>query len=124
MSRGRRGLGDAGERLVERALTERGWRVIARNWRGASGEIDLVALDGDVLVIVEVKTRRGDARGAAEEAVTPAKAARLLALGEEFVAAHAAYQDLLWRVDLVAVTLDARGRVERFTHIESACATG
>ncbi|MDI3339079.1 MAG: YraN family protein [Sphaerobacter sp.] len=120
----RRRLGDAGERFAEHYVTRRGWRVLARQWRGASGEVDLVALDGDVLVLVEVKTRRGARFGAAEEAVDPAKAERLLALGEEFVAAHPEHSERVWRVDLVAITLDARGAVERVTHVPDAYQTG
>ncbi|HET9014792.1 MAG TPA: YraN family protein [Thermomicrobiaceae bacterium] len=121
-ARGR--LGDAGERLTERRLSERGWQILDRKWRAAGGEIDLVALDGSVLVFVEVKTRRGNARGAAEEAVGPAKAARLLRLGEEYLAAHPDLADRLWRVDLVAITLDRAGAVERVSHIESAVESG
>jgi putative endonuclease len=116
----RRALGDAGERYAERLLSDRGWRIIDRQWRGTRGEIDLVALDGEVLVVIEVKTRRGSAFGAAEEAVSPAKAARLVALATEYIATHPAFTDHLWRVDLVAITLDGRGAVERVTHIPNA----
>lgn len=120
----RKRLGDAGERLAERQLAARGWQILDRNWRGPSGEIDLVALDGDMLVIVEVKTRRGDAYGAAEEAIDEAKAERLLALGEEYVAMHPEHESRLWRVDLVAITLGRSGAIERVTHIPNACETG
>jgi len=120
----RRRLGDAGERHAARVLAARGWRILDRQWRGEAGEIDLVALDGDVLVLVEVKTRRGDRFGAAEEAVSPAKAARLLALGEEYVAAHPEHSERVWRIDLVAITLDARGAVERLTHLPDTYYTG
>ncbi|HEX7123794.1 MAG TPA: YraN family protein, partial [Gemmatimonadaceae bacterium] len=77
----RRRIGDRGERIAEGYLTERGFEILERNWRGERGELDLVAMDGGVLVMVEVKTRRGAAMGAAEEAVGPAKADRLLRLG-------------------------------------------
>lgn len=120
----RRKLGDAGERYAERLLTRTGWRILDRQWRGSKGEIDLVALDGDVLVLVEVKTRRGARMGTAEEAVSPAKAGRLIALGAEYVATHPAYVDLFWRIDLVAITLDTSDTVERVTHIQNAFTTG
>lgn len=120
----RRILGDAGERYAERLLTHAGWRILDRQWRGSKGEIDLVALDGDVLVLVEVKTRRGASMGTAEEAVSPAKADRMIALGSEYVATHPAHEDLFWRIDLVAITLDTSGTVKRVTHIQNAFATG
>jgi putative endonuclease len=120
----RRKLGNAGERYAERLLTRDGWRILDRQWRGSKGEIDLVGLDGEVLVIVEVKTRRGARMGTAEDAVSPAKEARLIALGAEYVATHPIYADLYWRIDLVAITLDSKGAVERVTHIQNAFTTG
>ncbi|HET7036703.1 MAG TPA: YraN family protein [Thermomicrobiaceae bacterium] len=116
----RQALGDAGERLAERLLVKKGYTILERQWRVRTGEIDLVALDGDLLVFCEVKTRRGAARGAAEEAVDPAKAARLLALGEDYVEAHPEHAARFWRVDLLAITLGPDGRVARVSHIEDA----
>lgn len=124
MSTGRIALGAAGERLAERSLGKLGWRIIERNWRSKHGEIDLVALDGNELVLVEVKTRRGSRLGTAEEAVDARKAARLIALGEEYVAEHPEFANLYWRVDIVAITLDARGAIERMSHLRNACVTG
>lgn len=117
-------LGDAGERLAERRLLELGWTVIDRKWRARGGEIDVVALDGGVLVFVEVKTRRGRSHGTAEEAVDARKAARLLSLGERFLAEHQEHADRFWRVDVIAITITEGGVVERISHIRNACTTG
>jgi putative endonuclease len=57
---------------------------------------------------------------AAEEAVSPATSRRLLALGAEHVTTHPDYADCIWHVDLVAITLDASGTVERVTHFQNA----
>ena len=59
---------------------------MARNWRCREGEVDIVALDGDVLVMCEVKTRRGVGFGTPLDAVTPAKAARLRRLALRWLA--------------------------------------
>jgi putative endonuclease len=67
-------LGSRGERLAARHLQHKGLRILARRFRVRRGEIDLVARDRDVLVFVEVKTRR---RGDPAEAVTPEKQRRL-----------------------------------------------
>lgn len=48
-------------------------RILERNWTCSAGEIDVIAMDGDVVVAVEVKTRRDNRLGSALEAVTPAK---------------------------------------------------
>jgi putative endonuclease len=117
-------LGDAGERYAERLLRRDGWRILERQRRGSNGEVDLIALDGEVLVVVEVKTGPGARMGAAEEAVSPAKAGRLLALRAEYATTHPDYADCIWRVDLVAITLDTAGTVERVTHIRNAFTTG
>lgn len=124
MSGPRLKLGDAGERLAERRMRELGWTVIDRKWRIRGGELDLVALEGEVLVFVEVKTRRGRARGAAEEAIDDRKSERLLELGDEYVVAHPEHADRLWRVDLIAITIGTKGTVERVSHIRNACSTG
>lgn len=119
MTRQRR-LGARGETRALAWLQERGWQLLERNWRGTSGELDLIALDGEVLVAVEVKLRRGDAFGAAEETVSPAQAERLLRTVSEYLFTHPEHCDRLWRVDLIALTLDERGRVARLTHLPNA----
>ena len=81
----RRTLGEYGERLAERYLTERGMAVIDRNWRCARGELDLVAWDGDCLVFCEVKTRRTTAFGAPVEAITRAKQMRIRRLAARWL---------------------------------------
>jgi putative endonuclease len=105
-------------------LEAAGMAFVAANWRQASGEIDLVMRDGDCIVMVEVKVRRGEGAGLAEESISRQKATRLLATGEWFIAEHPEYHDLPWRIDLVAVTIDASGRLVRFTHIPDAVVSG
>lgn len=116
----RQRLGDFGERQAALLLAGRGHRIIARGWRCAAGELDLVTLDGDELVFVEVRTRRGERLGTPEESIDARKAARLLALGDHFIAAHPDYDGRIWRIDIVAIVLDAAGRIVRTTHHENA----
>lgn len=66
-------LGDRGEDVAAQTLQKLGYKVIERQLRGVYGELDLVALDGDTVVFVEVKTRTTTAAGDPTEAVTPAK---------------------------------------------------
>ena len=70
-----RALGDYGERLACRYLAGRGFTILDRNWRCARGELDIVARDGDALVVCEVKTRSDEGFGAPFEAVTRRKLA-------------------------------------------------
>jgi putative endonuclease len=117
-------LGAAGERHARTLLERRGYRFIASNWRCTAGEIDIVMADGPELVFIEVKTRRGEASGRAEEAISAAKGRRLLAAGEWFVSTFAEWQQTVWRVDLVAITIDRTGHVVRVTHVENAILAG
>ena len=120
----RRRLGDRGEERARRFLEAKGYAFLAANWRCAAGELDLVMRDGDEVVFVEVKLRRGEAMGRAEEAVSSAKGRRLLASGEWFLADRPDLGDAIWRIDLVAITLDPSGAVERVTHVENAVGVG
>lgn len=70
-------LGKYGEDLAARHLVGAGFTILARNWRCPVGEIDIVARDGDVLVIAEVKTRSSLAFGSPAEAITRRKADKL-----------------------------------------------
>jgi putative endonuclease len=106
-------VGDYGERLAERLLVGQGMTVLERRWRCRQGEIDIVALDGECLVVCEVKTRRSPVAGTPADAVTPVKLARLRRLTGAWLA-----QQPRWfpdvRIDVVCVVLPRRGaaRVE------------
>ncbi|WP_165068033.1 YraN family protein [Paludisphaera rhizosphaerae] len=78
-------FGDRGERAAAAFLRRRGLRILRRNYRVFCGEIDLIAREGDVLVFVEVKSRR---RGDPAEAVTPEKQRRLTLAALHFLKRH------------------------------------
>lgn len=104
-------LGRFGEDAAARHLLDAGFEVLERNWRCSVGEIDIVARDGDTIVVVEVKTRRGVGFGAPLEAVTPRKAARLARLGVEYRRC-AGRLPAPMRIDLVGVLLVPGGPVQ------------
>jgi len=117
---GRRDLGAFGERVAAAHLEAKGYRIRARNFRCREGEIDIVAEDGDCLVFVEVRTRRGDAFGTPAESVTAAKERRLLTVARAYLQEHPdvpANQ----RIDVVGIEL-SKGRLLAVQHIEGAIA--
>ncbi|TQJ55965.1 YraN family protein [Streptomyces sp. NBC_00080] len=103
-------LGRYGEELAARRLVEAGMAVLERNWRcGRTGEIDIVARDGEVLVVCEVKTRSGGGFQHPMASVTPEKAERLRGLAERWIQAHGGAPPGGVRIDLVGVVLPRRG---------------
>lgn len=119
-----RALGNAGEGHARRYLETKGYRFIARNWRCSSGEIDLIMRHHDEVVFVEVKTRRGEQRGRAEESISPRQAHRLLITAEWYLSESPEIRALIWRIDLVAITLRSDGTVGRLTHLINAVVSG
>ncbi|MFF4221309.1 YraN family protein [Streptomyces abikoensis] len=105
----RGGLGRYGEDLAARRLTEAGMTVLDRNWRCRAGELDIVALDGDVLVVCEVKARRAGRFEHPMAAVTATKAGRLRELAERWLAGHGGAPPGGVRIDLVGVVVPDRG---------------
>lgn len=108
--------GPLGETLAGRYLVRRGWRIIARNWRGGGGELDLVAVRGGVVAFVEVKTR-GD-RVALDEPVTSAQRMRLVRAASAFLASHPELDRAWARFDLIGV--DSGGGRRRIRHLADA----
>lgn len=111
-------VGRYGENVAASYLVAAGWEVVDRNWRGRAGELDIVALHGDELVVVEVKTRTGEGYGHPAEAVTAAKLGRLRRLAGEWLASHDLHPRSV-RVDVIAVRTARRGAasVEHLTGV-------
>jgi putative endonuclease len=105
--------GRRGEDIAHRYLARRGYRVVARNYRppSGSGEIDLVAWDGDVLVFVEVKTRTTDEFGAPERAVDRDKETHVDRAARDYARRAGMPLDRA-RFDVVSVVMDGPPRVE------------
>lgn len=106
-------LGQLGEQLAMQHLRSQGLIILDRNWRpqrqGVRGELDLIARDGNYLVIVEVKTRRCLAYGSAIEAVTTRKMRTLRSLALAWLEQRSIHAPQL-RFDVVAVTIPPAGQ--------------
>jgi putative endonuclease len=102
MPRAKDAVGGYGERVAARLLIDSGLVILDRNWRCPTGELDIVARDGNTIVFCEVKTRRSEAFGAPVEAVTAAKVRRLRALAARWLAEHPGVRGGV-RFDVVSV---------------------
>lgn len=103
-----RSLGMLGESLAVARLQECGYHIVARNFRCVFGEIDIIAEEGEDLVFVEVKARRGRGYGLPEEAVHKRKQRRLIQIAQFYLQRYALV-DRSWRIDVVAIDLNAQG---------------
>jgi putative endonuclease len=110
-------VGRYGEDLAARYLTTEGFVILERNWRCELGEIDIVARDGDCLVVVEVKTRRSLRFGPPAEAVGAAKLARLRRLTARWLTESGLHPPRV-RIDVVAV-LPQRSGAAKVDHVRA-----
>jgi putative endonuclease len=115
----RQAVGARGEKLAADLLRGRGYEIVEANFRCRQGEIDLIARQGECLVFVEVRTKRGRGFGSPEESITATKRDRLIALADAYVQSLSAIPES-WRIDVVAVELAENGGVRRLDHIENA----
>ena len=128
MTHARRQLGNRGEEMAAQALTAAGLSVIEQNWRCPVGEIDLVAEEqafdfvqgsiGTWRVLVEVRTRRGDRFGTAQQSITVRKAAKMREVATTYI--QSVGWSGPWRIDVIAIQMDAQGHLQRVEHIRGA----
>ncbi|OZC61326.1 YraN family protein [Rhodococcus sp. 06-470-2] len=111
-------LGARGEELAVRYLEDIGLDVVERNWRHRTGELDIIAREGETVVFVEVKTRSGIGYGTPAEAVTYAKRTRIRGLALRWLS----LQQGPWvqiRFDVIAIVVGPHDQPV-VTHVRSA----
>jgi putative endonuclease len=108
-------IGKIGEDLAADYLIKQGCQILARNYAVRFGEIDLVALDGNGLIFVEVKTRTTDTFGAPEDSVTPTKIERMKNAALMWLQANPEAPDD-WRMDVIAILMDHQNNVLDIQH--------
>lgn len=99
-------LGARGEQIAARALHDAGYNIVAADVRMHTGQVDLIAEEGDDLVFVEVKTRRSLSHGLPAEAITATKRRHLISAAQEFLS-RAGTPERAWRIDVVSVLMQA-----------------
>jgi putative endonuclease len=119
----RRETGILGEKLAREFLRKRGYRILEANYRCPEGEIDIIARHRDYLVFIEVRTKKSLDFGSPEESITSAKRERLRKVAAHYQQTHDNLPSL-WRIDVVAIELDQRGKPSRIELIENAVGEG
>lgn len=109
-------LGKTGENFAASYLQRHGFKILERNFKARYGEIDIIALDGDILVFVEVKTRLDEMFGKPEEAVTPWKLHEVVKTAQYYKLLRPELPDAM-RIDVIGIELDLDGTLKYFNHI-------
>lgn len=115
----RRDTGILGEKLAKDFLKNHGYHIKETNYRCPQGEIDIIAKHKDYLVFIEVRTKRSLEFGSPEQSITPAKMERLRATAANYQQTHNNLPPL-WRIDVVAIELNEKGKPSRIELIENA----
>jgi len=110
-------IGIKGEQIAEDFLLNKGYFILHKNWRSGKKELDLIVMKGDVLVIVETKTRTNYDFGFPEEAVNKKKQQFLKSAAEAFIYANPQYLQI--RFDIVSILLNGE-EVQEIVHFEEA----
>jgi putative endonuclease len=110
--------GGKGEQEAERLLRGKGYKVLEMNWGSKWGELDLVCLDGEVVVFVEVKAKTGYGYGAPWQMVNRRKLDQVRRMGEVFLTERG-WQEKACRIDVVGVVFDRAGKVVEINHYEN-----
>jgi putative endonuclease len=123
----RRARGQLGERIAERHLERRGYRIVERNFRTRHGEIDLIAVDPRTIVFCEVKTRVARGRAGPEapfDAIGPRKRRKVRQMASQWLTAPTGDRKRPrrseLRFDAIGITLDSCGRLLGLDHLEGA----
>lgn len=119
MTRYNQRFGGWGEQTAAQYLEQRGYRIVARNYRTPYGELDLVVEKEGQLVFVEVKTRSSQEFGMPEDAITEKKRAHILQSAFHYIQENG-LEESEWRVDVISIIRAAGQSEPEVTWFENA----
>ncbi|BFT73091.1 YraN family protein [Paenibacillus sp. P36] len=116
----RKQLGKLGEDAAEALLISKDYRILERNWRCRTGELDIVAEQAGTLVFIEVRTRRSTGRfGTAKESVDVRKQMKVKETAQFYLHRFQKYENSI-RFDVIAVEISLDGATTQIEHIQGA----
>lgn len=118
----KRRFGDAGEKIAEKYLLEKGYEIIDRNYRKPYGEIDLIAKKDKMLVFIEVKTRdrKHLYNFLPEQSVNRSKTRKIKKVCRVYLLEKHYRPDQEWQIDILAISIDMESKKARVRHMENA----
>jgi putative endonuclease len=119
MSTQQQRLGDRGETLAAQHIQAQGYTIEATNWHCSHGEIDIIARRDNVLVFIEVKTRRASTTESAFASINARKQEKLIAAVHQYLNDHR-HENIIWRIDAIAIALPPDNQQPVIDHVEDA----
>ena len=119
--REKKDLGDSGEKIAEKFLKDKGYKILDKNFRYSNfGELDIVALKDNNVIFFEVKTRKktGPSQFLPEDNITHDKQKKLIKLAEIYLSKKN-FNDTSWQIDVLAIEVYLNGTYD-IRHIEKA----
>jgi putative endonuclease len=118
----KRKFGDAGEKIAEKYLKEKGYTIIDQNYRKPYGEIDLIAKKDRMLVFIEVKTRdmKYVQHFLPEQSVNRSKARKIKKVCQVYLLEKHYSPNQEWKIDIIAISIDVESKKARIRHLENA----
>ncbi len=115
-------LGKTGERIAEKFLKEKGYFILAKNYRKPWGEIDIIAEQNKEIIFVEVKTRTSNNKNPVlpETAVNYYKQRKIIKTAQTYLLEKSYHEETPWRIDVIAIEVSALKEHPLITHIENA----
>ncbi|MCD4654244.1 YraN family protein [bacterium] len=113
-------FGNLGEGYARGYLKRCGYNLVKAPFNCRSGEIDIIAMDGNTLVFIEVKIRRSDQFGSPIEAVTPAKQRKIARVAQVYLAYYNKRNFEYCRFDVLGIKADPATGINEIIHIKDA----
>ncbi len=114
-----RDIGMVGEQIAVEYLKKKGYKILEKNFKLRFSEIDIIALDKDVLVFVEVKTKTNLRFGQPYEEITPAKLKKLKRGVQYYLLLRKKYVNYKMRLDVLSILLDTNRRLQELKHYKN-----
>jgi len=112
-------FGNRGERAAVRYLKQQGFRIVARNYQNRYGEIDIIAIEGDTLVFIEVKTRRSTRTGSPLEAVDEKKQQQIMRTAQAYLS-QCGLNEQSYRFDVIGLLWPEDAKEPEIQHVRHA----
>ncbi|GBU28786.1 hypothetical protein R84B8_02348 [Treponema sp. R8-4-B8] len=114
------GLGKVGEEKAAAALETAGMKIIDKNYRSKTGEIDIIALDGETIVFVEVKTWSSLGMEDLQYSIDNKKQNKIIKTAKYFLSENRKYSNMAIRFDVIFVKNNKKSEGFQYTHLASA----